>query len=74
MLWFTKKEENVSQSLIKRVVELENRVLSLESQILSVQMDQKVIRDKVLRKIQFKKDESDTPQDIYKGMLIPQSS
>lgn len=72
MLWFTKKDKDVEQTLRIRVSELETQCFQLERKIIELQVDQKFLRDKVLRKIQFKKEESDTPQDIYKGMLIPQ--
>lgn len=39
----------------KRLIDVENAINRLNSELLSVTTDQKIIRDKVLRKIQFKK-------------------
>lgn len=69
--FFTK--ENEPQTSKKRLLELEERVSKLESDILSVTLDQKTLRDKVLRKIQnkiSKTEEEEKPKDLYNGMLL----
>lgn len=72
---FWNKPQNVDKTLQKRIEELENRTTKLESDFLAVLLDQKVLRDKVLRKIQFKREpeteqEEEKPKDLYNGMLI----
>jgi len=69
---FWNKPKNVDKTLQQRLNELESRILKIESDILSVTIDQKMIRDKVLRKIQFKKEEEteQKPKDLYNGMLL----
>lgn len=68
MNWFKCSHANVWEQLNIRLATLESRVLSLE-------LSQEAFRNKVLRKIQGKKDEIDEEaekaQDIYSKVLLP---
>ncbi len=66
--FFTK--ENVSDTLKKRISELEQRVNKLDNDYLAIIMEQKMLRDKVLRKIQFKTEPTEEPKDLYNGMFL----
>lgn len=73
MGFFTKKTtEKVDLTLESEIKLLKGRVILLESQILDVATAQNILRNKVLKKIQFKnpKDDEDEPKDLYNGMLI----
>ena len=75
MFWIKqKKEENVPKTYESRLNSIESRILKVESEILAVTIDQKIIRDKVLRKIQFKREEEEETDKIdpYRGVLIPE--
>jgi len=69
---FWNKPKNVEQALVDRVSKLETRLTRLEAEILDVATAQDIIRNKVLRKIQNKKEEEPTekPKDLYNGMLL----
>lgn len=60
----------------ERVSKLEKRLTRLEAEILDIATAQDIIRDKVLRKIQFKREaaqreqDNENPKDIYNGVLI----
>lgn len=73
MFWDRKKpDENVPKTFESRIVSIERRLGEIESQILAITIDQKMVRDKVLRKIQFKHTEEEEQQpDPYKSVLIP---
>jgi hypothetical protein len=66
-------------ALKKKINELESTITLMKSEILSVTVDQKIIRDKVLRKIQFKKpqeeeqeEENNTPNAMTNNpMFLP---
>lgn len=70
-MWF-KRQENISATLIERVSKQETEISLLKSSVVALEMDMKTMRDKVLRKIQGKKDVEDEekPKDRYSGMLI----
>ncbi len=69
MMFFSKK--NVEETSNERLSKLEKRLTRLEAEILDVATAQDIIRNKVLRKIQFKKEEEE-PQDLYNRVLIPE--
>ncbi len=73
-MWFKRKEIDI-ETFNKRLISVENAIIKLNSEILGVTVDQKLIRDKVLRKIQFKKEpeEEEERLDPYKGVLVPES-
>lgn len=61
MSWFSKRKENVQNSEITR---LEARIVSLEAEILAILTSIAVIRNKVLRKIQFKQEPDQEEEDL----------
>jgi hypothetical protein len=70
MFWNNKNVEKTSD---ERISKLESRILKVESDLLAVILDQKIIRDKVLRKIQFKHTEEEQPEetkDLYSSVLL----
>lgn len=74
MGFFTKKtQKNVEPTFEEEIKLLKSRVILLESQILDVATAQNILRNKVLKKIQFKnpKDDEEDSKDLYNGMLIP---
>ncbi len=70
----TKKEQNVPETWEKRLDNLQERLRSAEMTLLDVVSDQKALRDKVLRKIQFKnpKKDDDEEEDLNKRVLLPE--
>jgi hypothetical protein len=50
------RKEDVSSSLLKQLEEQQHRLTVLESKASSVVLDMEDLRNKVLRKIQFKRD------------------
>lgn len=69
---FTKK--NVEPTNEERIRKMEHRLNLLEAEILDLATAQNIIRNKVLKKIQFKnpkEDDEDSSKDLYKGMLLP---
>lgn len=62
-MWF-RKTESISDSVLKRVTDLEIRLRKAESEILGLATDNEIIRNKVLRKIQFKKTEETSEESI----------
>jgi len=74
MFWFKKTFENVLPTYSERLLKLESRVVLLEADILDLATAQSVIRNKVLRKIQFKKEDEEEREgkDLYGGMLLPE--
>ncbi len=69
-MWLFNKEEE-EQTLKKRVFELEDSVREHRREITGLYMDIKDLRDKVLRKIQYKKEvKEEETKDIYSGMLL----
>jgi hypothetical protein len=79
-MWiFSKKKDKsgveiVSETTLERVSRLEKRLTRVEAENLDLMTAISILRDKVLRKIQFKnpKEEEETdPKDPYKGILIP---
>ncbi len=74
MLWF-KTEKNVEMTSNERLKKLEHRLTLLEAEILDIATAQNIIRNKVLKKIQFKnpKDDDKDPKDLYNGILLSES-
>lgn len=73
MFWTRKKPENVKETYEKRLLAVESKVLQLDTQVLALVLDQKVLRDKVLRKIQFKKpteDEEEKDPKQQKDVIV----
>lgn len=75
-MWFFNKKTSVDVDLTleQQFRKLANRVTILEGETLALATAQEAIRNKVLRKIQGKKEEEEPkeekPKDIYNGMLI----
>lgn len=59
MLWFKKREKNVEASEKEEINKLKAKIIRLEAEILDIATAQDIIRNKVLRKIQFKKQEEE---------------
>ena len=71
LFWSKKEVENVDPTLKEELRSLKARITRLESEILDLMTAQEIIRNKILRKIQSKKDpEEETSKDIYNGVLI----
>ena len=73
MLFFRKKApENVEKTFSERLLRLESRLSVLEADILDLATAQNILRNKVLKKIQFKniKEEEETSKDLYSEILI----
>lgn len=70
---FGKGNESDVTTLRKRILDLEDMLTSIQNKVKSLELDQDDLRNKVLRKIQFKKEkeEEEKPKDIYGGMFIP---
>jgi len=71
MFGFGKKEEPTSLERLKKV---ETRLNLIEAEILDVATAQEIIRNKILRKIQYRKKElegEESPKDLYNGILLP---
>jgi len=73
MLWF--KPKNVELTSNERIKKLEHRLTLIESEILDIATAQNIIRNKVLKKIQFKnpkidEEEEDKPKDLYNSVLL----
>jgi len=73
-MWFWQKEKP-DISLSKRVETCEKAILELKTKVFGLEMDNAMLRDKVLRKIQFKKEQETAEsggesKDIYNGVLI----
>lgn len=73
MFWTNwKREENDVSAIESRLIKAESRIAKLESDLMGVVVSVDTIRNKVLRKIQFKKEEEEEESDRYKGMLVPE--
>jgi hypothetical protein len=71
MWFFTKKQpKNVEFTPIERLQRLETRVSLLEANTLDLATGQEIIRNKVLRKIQFKQEKEEPAKDLYAGMFL----
>lgn len=70
--------KNVDEALLERVKRLESKIQRLDADILDLATAHEIIRDKVLRKIQFKKedkvDKEDKEVDRFKGVLLPDTT
>jgi len=73
MGWFWKKQgEGADESISARVMKIETRLTRVEAEILDIATAQDIIRNKVLRKIQFKKEDTEADKnDPYGGILLP---
>lgn len=69
-MWFFRKKVD-DETLKERVIRLEKRLTRLEAEQLDLATAQDIIRDKVLRKIQFKKQEEEkkTEADPPAGLV-----
>lgn len=57
----------------ERLLLIESRLKKLENEVLGLATGQEVIRNKVLKKIQFKRaDEEPDRKDLYNQVLIPE--
>ncbi len=74
--WLKKRLEKDDKTLQERIARLESRVTSLDSNILDVCTSINIIRNKVLKKIQFKRieeeEEEDTPKDAFSSVILPE--
>jgi hypothetical protein len=73
-MWLFKEKTDL-KTYEERIKTLELKVFKLESEVLSTILDQKIMRDKVLRKIQFKRPEeeeekTEESKDLYNGVLV----
>jgi len=71
---FGKGTESDVTALRKRIQDLEDLHTNTLRIVKSMELDIEDMRNKVLRKIQFKKEkeeEQEKPKDLYNGMLIP---
>jgi len=70
MLWFNNKQttENVLPTYEERLLRLETEVRKLKSENLGFATDIEVIRNKVLRKIQFKKEVETEEEPNWAGI------
>ena len=68
------KDEDLPESVSERLDRLEKKMTRLSAEMLDVMTSVQILRDKVLKKIKFKrgdeKDEDEQPKDLYNGMLI----
>jgi len=66
MLWFTntKKEENVPKTYIERLELLETEVRKQKNELIGLNMDMDTLRNKVLRKIQAKREQEEQEKDV----------
>jgi len=76
-MWW-KRTVKVDESLPdERIKLLERKIMKLEAEQLDIITSLAVIRDKVLRKIQFKRlkteeeEEEESKKDPYNGVLVP---
>ena len=69
-MWFHTKQ-NDDLTLTKRIAKVESRLTSIEAEILDLATAINIIRNKVLKKIQFKNPEKEEEsEDLYNGMLL----
>ena len=67
------KDEDLPESVSERLDRLEKKMTRLSAEMLDVMTSVQILRDKVLKKIKFKRgDEKDEDEskDLYNGMLI----
>lgn len=75
MIFFGKKPlENVLPTYQERIARAESRIISLEAEVLDIATAVSTLRNKVLRKIQFKKDlpGDDDTQSLNNPVLLPE--
>jgi hypothetical protein len=67
-----KQDKTLNPSQYDELFSLKSRVIRIEAEILDIMTAQNIIRNKVLKKIQFKKgdEEEEKPQDLYNGVLL----
>ncbi len=70
IFWSKKRSENENETLEERFSRLEKRFTRLEAEILDIATAQDIIRNKVLRKIQSKKEEveEESETETFKGI------
>jgi hypothetical protein len=73
--WNKKQPKEVNLTLEQQIKKIESRVLLLESETLDLATAHNILRNKVLKKIQFKnpKDDekdSDSPENLYSKVLL----
>lgn len=75
-MWFWRgnKPQPEPETCAERVSKLEKRLTRMEAELLDLATAQDIIRDKVLRKIQIKREPTETTEtkDLYNGVLIPE--
>jgi len=71
-----KREENAPITSPERLAKLEATVVRLDAEILDLVVSMETMRNKVLRKIQFKKEEPEEPkkekESFYSSVLLPE--
>jgi len=74
LISFFKRMDNVSIPYNERILRIESRLTRLEADILDLATAQDIIRNKVLRKIQYKKEEKEEVQtkDLSSRVLLPE--
>lgn len=73
--FFMKKpSEDTEEAFRERVKRIDIRLTRLEADILDLATAQNIMRNKVLRKIQFKKEEEEeeNPKNPYSHVLLPE--
>lgn len=71
--WNKKTPEKVEPTLEERLKRMEGRITLLEAETMDLATAHNIIRNKVLKKIQFKKvEEEEEKKDLYNGMFIPE--
>lgn len=74
LFWSKKRVEEVNPTYDERLRKIETRINLLSAEILDIATAQTIIRDKVLRKIQFKKapEEEEDTKNTYSSVLLPE--
>jgi len=66
------RENNDYKTLNKRILDVETKLILQDTRISSLEIENKALIDKVLRKIQKRNapEEEEKEKDIYNGMLL----
>ena len=76
MFWNKHSEVVMGETYEKRLNNLETELKLVIREQTALTLDMKMLRDKVLRKIQFKKSDEEEEEtnikDPYKGILLPE--
>jgi hypothetical protein len=71
MFWSKKPQENVNATCQEQINKINTKITRMESEILDLITSQDIIRNKVLRKIQVKKQvEEEEDSNIWEGIPI----